>query len=83
MRQPLQAANHQAADYQIQLLKEEQEAEVYRQKLATVSQQEAGTGEGAAQEELRGTIEVSSEETGSSLGQEPLLADTDIETVTS
>lgn len=69
------------AEYRSRLLKKEQEAELYRQKLATMSQQEAGTGEGAAQEELRGTdtIKVSLEETG----QGQLLADTDSETVTS
>ncbi|XP_070807043.1 GA-binding protein subunit beta-2 isoform X1 [Pituophis catenifer annectens] len=81
LRQQLQEANHQAAEYRSRLLKKEQEAELYRQKLATMSQQEAGTGEGAAQEELSGadTVKVSSEETG----QGQLQDDTDTETVTS
>lgn len=69
------------AEYRSRLLKKEQEAELYRQKLATMRQQEAGTGEGAAQEELSGadTVKVSLEETG----QGQLLADTDTETITS
>ncbi|XP_034280946.1 GA-binding protein subunit beta-2 isoform X2 [Pantherophis guttatus] len=81
LQQQLQEANHQAAEYRSRLLKKEQEAELYRQKLATMSQQKAGTGEGAAQEELSGadTIKVSSEETG----QGQLQDDTDTETVTS
>uniref|UniRef100_A0A8C5RCV3 GA binding protein transcription factor subunit beta 2 n=1 Tax=Laticauda laticaudata TaxID=8630 RepID=A0A8C5RCV3_LATLA len=85
LQEQLREANYQAAEYRSRLLKKEQEAELYRQRLATMSQQEASTGEGPAQEELSGAdaLKVSSAETGSSPGQRQLLADTATETVTS
>ncbi|KAG8147001.1 hypothetical protein E2320_014071 [Naja naja] len=73
LQQQLREANHQAAEYRSRLLKKEQEADLYRQKLATMSQQEASTGEGPAQEELSGadTVKVSLEETGGSCPTQP------------
>ncbi|XP_026541777.1 GA-binding protein subunit beta-2, partial [Notechis scutatus] len=82
LQEQLREADHQAAEYRSRLLKKEQEADLHQQKPVTMSQQEASTGEGPSQEELRGadTLEVSSGEMG---GSRQLLANTATETVTS
>ncbi|KAM6434489.1 GA-binding protein subunit beta-2 isoform 3-T4 [Liasis olivaceus] len=70
LQRQLQEANRQAQEYRSQLLQKEREAELYRQKLEAMGQQEAGAREGAAQEEASGVgaVKAFSEEAGSSPG---------------
>ncbi|XP_063172920.1 GA-binding protein subunit beta-2 [Candoia aspera] len=52
LRQQLREASRQAWEFRSQLLKKEREAELCRQRLEAMGQQEAGTREGAALEEI-------------------------------
>ncbi|XP_061462049.1 GA-binding protein subunit beta-2 [Rhineura floridana] len=84
LQQQIQEASRKAQEYRSQLRKKELEAERYRQKLEAMARQQGGGAEGEEEEEGEevNSVNVSSEETISSVADTELLTDIAVETVT-